>query len=293
MKTSIRPLLIVTCCGILSGGTSEAFQIPQISQTRPQNVAKSREMRLDSLDRRQWIASAISAPLLPLLPQLTHAADGTAALEPLEMKSFVDPQGLFALNIPKSFYTLRRTQKGDLPDAKTGKGRRGASIFTGGNMAKAEVVAVERYPIQVLLEDNGISTKEGDDLTSFPKLAKNGKTVADWIVSRREKENPQQSMIGKRSLDNVQLSDDGKELTFSMRAEIDVQKPELLMEELGISQLFRITVAKASLRSNDGNLFVIFASALEQDYTNGVDGPALEEVARSFQALDQSSVAVQ
>lgn len=59
----------------------------------------------------------------------------------LEMKIFDDP--LFTLSVPKSFFTLRRTQKGDLPDAKTGKGRRGSSIFTAGNMAKAEVIAVE------------------------------------------------------------------------------------------------------------------------------------------------------
>ena len=33
----------------------------------------------------------------------------------------------------------------------------------------------------------------------------------------------------------------------------------------------------------------IFASALEQDYNNGVDGPALEESVRSFKATAQSS----
>jgi hypothetical protein len=63
----------------------------------------------------------------------------------LEMKEFVDPLKLFSLKVPKTFYTLRRTEKGDLPDAKTGKGRRGSSIFTAGDLAKAEVVAVERY----------------------------------------------------------------------------------------------------------------------------------------------------
>ena len=61
----------------------------------------------------------------------------------VEMKTFVDPYGMFDIEVPQDFYTLRRTAKGDLPDAK-GKGRRGSSIFTAGNMAKAEVVAVER-----------------------------------------------------------------------------------------------------------------------------------------------------
>ena len=67
------------------------------------------------------------------------------------MKDFVDPKGLFSIRIPKDFFTLRRSAKGDLPDEKTGQGRRGSSIFTAGNMAKAEVVAVERYPTRVLL----------------------------------------------------------------------------------------------------------------------------------------------
>ena len=69
-----------------------------------------------------------------------------------------------------------------------------------------------------------------------------------------------------------------------------VQKPELLMEQYGISQLFRITVAKATLDSDDGNLFAIFASALEQDYNNGVDGPALVDTVNSFSVTKQDAV---
>jgi hypothetical protein len=87
--------------------------------------------------------ASIAAAASFFLPMSPANADVPLVAE--EMKSFIDPQGLFALTVPKSFYTLRRTQKGDLPDAKTGKGRRGSSIFTAGNMAKAEVIAVERY----------------------------------------------------------------------------------------------------------------------------------------------------
>jgi hypothetical protein len=76
-------------------------------------------------------------------------------------------------------------------------------------------------------------------------------------------------------------------LNFQLRTEIEVQKPELLMEQYGVSELFRITSAKASLQSNDGNLMAVFASALEQDY-KGPDGIALQETVDSFIALDQS-----
>ena len=41
----------------------------------------------------------------------------------VEMKEFVDPYGLFSINVPAGFFTLRRKAKGDLPDEKTGKGR--------------------------------------------------------------------------------------------------------------------------------------------------------------------------
>ena len=112
--------------------------------------------------------------------------------------------------------------------------------------------------------------------------------VANLLVLRREKDNTNQL---SKSLSDVKVSEDGKELTFRLRTEIEVQKPELLMEQMGVSQLFRITVAKATLKSNDGNIMAIFASALEQDFNNGLDGPALEDTVRSFVAIEQTVAA--
>lgn len=245
-------------------------------QTTPLNVQTPRHQgtSLESFSRRQWIASA------SLLTGLTSILEPALA-EELEMKDFVDPEGLFSLRVPKTFYTLRRTVKGDLPDAKTGKGRRGSSIFTAGNMAKAEVVAVERYPVRVLLEENGIDAT--GDLSTWSSIGK-PEAVANLLVVRRERES--QNQLSK-SLSDAQISEDGKELTFRLRTEIEVQKPELLLEQMGVSQLFRITLAKATLNSNDGNIMAVFASALEQDYNNGLDGPALEDTVRSFVAKEQ------
>jgi hypothetical protein len=84
------------------------------------------------------------------------------------------------------------------------------------------------------------------------------------------------------------ISADGRELSFQLRTEIDVQKPELLLEQYGVSELYRITAAKASLRSNDGNMMAVFASALETDW-QGPDGVALQESVNSFQAIDQAN----
>lgn len=87
-------------------------------------------------------------------------------------------------------------------------------------------------------------------MTSFPALGQ-ANAIASLIVARREKESINQ---GTRKIEDVSVSPDGKQLAFRLRTEIEVQKPELLKEQFGVSQLFRITVAKASLESSDGNI---------------------------------------
>eukprot|EP00550_Attheya_septentrionalis_P006437 CAMPEP_0198284262 /NCGR_PEP_ID=MMETSP1449-20131203/3758_1 /TAXON_ID=420275 /ORGANISM="Attheya septentrionalis, Strain CCMP2084" /LENGTH=339 /DNA_ID=CAMNT_0043981253 /DNA_START=236 /DNA_END=1255 /DNA_ORIENTATION=+ len=199
------------------------------------------------------------------------------------LKEFIDPLGLFSVKVPKEFFTLRRSAKGDLPDAKTGQGRRGSSIFTAGNMAKAEVVAIERFPVTVLLEEAGLIVKEGEDLSTFSRIGK-PEAIANLINMRREKDKTKQT---KTELVSASFPSP-KELIFELKTEIDVQKPELLMEQYGVDRLFRITVAKATLDSNDGNLMAVFASALEQDFKSP-DGVALRQTVDSFLATDQST----
>jgi hypothetical protein len=306
MRSGATALLLAMMA--ISSATVASFQIPQQSRTTETSLSAVS-------NRRDWMAGAsIAAAASLFLPMSPANADADVSLLVAEeMKSFIDPQGLFALMVPKSFYTLRRTQKGDLPDAKTGKGRRGSSIFTAGNMAKAEVIAVERYvltcsccivlcdlccipgigsneftlqflysfPTSVLLEENGIEAS--GDLSSFPKIG-DPTAVANLVILRREKDTGSK---GAKVLDQVAISSDGKTLSFRLKTEIDVQKPELLMEEFGISQLFRVTLAKATLNSEDGNILAVFASALEQDFDNGVDGPALQQSVDSFIAIKQ------
>jgi hypothetical protein len=207
----------------------------------------------------------------------------TTTTPPIEMKEFVDPYGLFTIQVPTGFYTLRRKAKGDLPNEQTGKGRRGSSIFTAGNMAKAEIIAVERFPTRVLLEENGIDASTGK-LSTFTDLGEPS-AIANLINLRREKDKPgvSNTIIAK---DSVQVSPNGQVLMFQLKTEIEVQKPELLMEQYGVSQLFRITTAKASLESHDGNMLAVFASALETDF-QGPDGPALQAAVDSFQATER------
>eukprot|EP00548_Thalassiothrix_antarctica_P012406 CAMPEP_0194156666 /NCGR_PEP_ID=MMETSP0152-20130528/69140_1 /TAXON_ID=1049557 /ORGANISM="Thalassiothrix antarctica, Strain L6-D1" /LENGTH=205 /DNA_ID=CAMNT_0038864521 /DNA_START=240 /DNA_END=857 /DNA_ORIENTATION=+ len=199
------------------------------------------------------------------------------------MKTFVDPIGYFLISVPQNYFTLRRTAKGDLPDPKTGQGRRGSSIFTAGDMGKAELVAVERYPIKVLLKENGIESSS--DLSTFPDIGQPF-LIANLINLRREKDKPGQS---NTKITSAVYSEDGKTLFFSLKSEIEVQKPELLMETYGVSQLFRLTIAKASLNAHDGNLMIVFASALEKDF-QGPDGIGLQQSVDSFVVTDQSLI---
>ena len=151
-------------------------------------------------------------------------------------------------------------------------------------MAKAEVIAVERFPTFALLADEGI--QPSGDLSTFPKIG-DPTAIANLIALRRDRDKQNQS----RTLvvpGTVNVSEDGLNLTFSLSTDIDVQKPELLLEQTGVSELRRITLAKATLTSGDGQMMAVFASALQQDF-NGVDGVALKEAIDTFVAIDQSA----
>ena len=93
-----------------------------------------------------FVSSAANAEETTAITDSTSVAASQKDLLPaVEMRKFVDPVGYFDISVPKSFFAIRRSAKGDLPDAKTGKGRRGSSIFSAGDLAKAQVVSVERY----------------------------------------------------------------------------------------------------------------------------------------------------
>lgn len=203
------------------------------------------------------------------------------------MKRFVDNANpsLFEMDVPQRFFAIRRSAKGDLPDAKTGQGRRGGTIFTSGDMSKAIVIAVERFPVRNLLEEEGYAPT--GDLSTFSSIG-DPTAIATLLLRRREKDKPGAQNSAVLNRDSVSLSPDGRTLTFALRQEISVQKPELLLEEMGVSELFRTTVAKCTLASNDGQMMAVFASALDQDFA-GPDGVALRKSIDSFMATDQSA----
>lgn len=250
--------------------------------------------------RRRIIKSTAALVLSPLATGLTSlpafalddpveivAQSTTTPRVEVPMKSFVDnaKPSLFSIDVPQRFFAIRRSAKGDLPDAKTGQGRRGGTIFTAGDMSKAEVIAVERFPVRAMLEDEGY--QPSGDLSTFNTLG-DPVAVATLLVRRREKDKPGTQNTAILDRQSVSLSPDAKTMTFSLRQQINVEKPELLMEQEGISELYRTTLAKATLSSNDGQMMAVFASALDQDF-KGPDGYALQKAIDSFVATDQAT----
>ena len=143
---------------------------------------------------------------------------------------------------------------------------------------------MKRFPVRNFLEEEGYAPT--GDLSTFTSIG-DPTAIAELLLRRREKDKPGTQGPAKLNRDSVALSSDGTTLTFSLKQEINVQKPELLMEQEGISELFRTTLAKATLASNDGQMMAVFASALDQDYA-GPDGVALQKAVDSFMATDQS-----
>ena len=181
----------------------------------------------------------------------------------------------FSIEIPSEFYVLKRKAKGDLPDG-SGNGRRGATVFTAGQMERASVVAVERFPVKSLLDEASISSK--GDLSTFETIGISAGNFADLLNERREKE--RNSKAKAVVIEGTASFPAPGELRFRLRSDINVQKPDLLLEQQGVRELVRYTDAKALLVR--GEMFVVYASALAQ-YDN-VDGALLRQAVDSFEA---------
>jgi len=133
---------------------ASGFSPASIQPARTRSDDVSSNVRLSAIPEKNYGAisrrdvgfgAIFSFAAMLLSPFPARAGIDVSEATPVPRKLFVDPKGLFTIIVPENFFSLRRTSKGDLPDEKTGKGRRGSSIFTAGNMAKAEIVAVERY----------------------------------------------------------------------------------------------------------------------------------------------------
>lgn len=162
-----RRVLISAVACFLASPSVAAFGLPEPSIIIDRHVKNNDVISSSQCHRRRFLQSAAaitvaswvgnessSSGSIPWRLPSAYAAEDTSAPAAVvqtvvvapAMKRFVDNANpsYFVIDVPERFFTIRRSAKGDLPDAQTGQGRRGGTIFTAGDMSKAEVVAVER-----------------------------------------------------------------------------------------------------------------------------------------------------
>lgn len=205
-----------------------------------------------------------------------------------KMTLYNDPNGLFRLSIPKSYFIFRRP--GNPNNKGKTKSRKGSAIFTAGDIGKAEIVSIDRFTTISFLEEEGgirIADKAIADLSTFSSIGK-AETIAKYIILRRNREQQQTNTNVVAKPENIKQSNDGKTLSFEYSTKINVQKPELLMEQIGVDELYRITLVRIDLHSNDGFMNVCYASALQTEFY-GDDGILLRDSIDSFEVFELQS----
>ena len=139
--------------------------------------------------RRQAISAmgtlaVVGATDGPVAVAVEYSPDVTAQA----LSKFKDPLGLFEISLPKGWYKVRPTAAGDLPNSD-GKGRRGARIFSAGEVSNPYapfVLSVERFPARSILEYAGVLGDPGS-LDTWSRLGK-AQAVAELLVNRRDAE---------------------------------------------------------------------------------------------------------
>ena len=147
----------------------------------------------------------------------------------------------------------------------------------------ARIVAVEQFPTANLFTDRLLTPPS--DLSTFSTIGLTAKGIAELLNSRREAEraagssqrtapatDPAPSFVG----------DDSLTLNFALRTDILVKDPVLLLKQTGVSELVRLTVAKAVIKGDQ--MCVVYASALREQM-EGEGGDGLRRAVESFEAL--------
>lgn len=146
------------------------------------------------------------------------------------------------------------------------------------------MIAVERFPVRRLLSDAGISDagiSDAGDLSTFSGIKKPANKIAELRNARREKERGGQGRSRTNVLAGSDFPDD-KTVRFSLRTEVEVQKPDLLLEQMGSAELIRFTLAKGVIK--DDQLYVFYGSALKKWWDEG-DEAALQKALDSCSPL--------
>ncbi|CAM9837493.1 unnamed protein product [Discosporangium mesarthrocarpum] len=200
-------------------------------------------------------------------PRGSDAMEAAGVSSAPYLVNFSDSRGLFSCQLPTSFLRAERN-----------KDKRG-TVFVAGDYNKAEIVSVQLLSASKLLSDAGIPPL--GDLTTWKGVG-SAERVAELLKARRDQDaagvTAQESEVIRGT-----ASIKGDTLEFLLKSPIKVQRPDLLMEQRGVSELYRNTYARAIMRG-DGTFFIVWAGALNTDW-EGEDGAKdlLHGVVDSFQ----------
>ena len=222
-------------------------------------------------------APVSSAPPAPAVASTADAGTADAAgaadaqptvtglVEAANLKGFRDPQGMFALALPKPWFKVRPTDKGDLPD-ESGKGRRGSRIFSAGllsNQFAPKILSVERFPVALVLADAGISVgQDKASLSSWASLGK-GERLAELLTNRRDAEANASGRPSSTAVLPGSVVVSGATLSFISVTTVEVMRPDLLEEQIGKRQLRRYTRFRGEIRGDS------FVTSTARDPVNG------------------------
>lgn len=248
----------------------------------------------------------MAAFLLPVVLPVFAEEEGSseavkaAAVAPRpQLSTYEDPVGFFRVDLPKSWFRVRPTAEGDLPNAE-GKGRRGARIFSSGDVSNpyaAKVASVERYPATLLLGGQVPRTGSPD---TWPKLvtAVGGKVedLVDIVVNQRDAETAAmgKSMTTRLLKDSVAVSD--TTLTFAAVTEVPVMRPDLLEEQTGRREIRRLSLFRGEMRAAETMgiknspeqdaprpiITALWTSVEESDYKEPAFGAVVDAIVASF-----------
>lgn len=158
---------------------------------------------------------------------------------------------IFRVDIPKDFFKSKRPLTN-------------GTIFVAGSLKTAEIVSAQIVSVPQLLADIGVLPT--GDFSTWESIG-SAKAIADLLAANRDGDAKQRGGLASK-VDPASVAVSGRSLSFLTVTSVAVQRPDKLLEAQGVSELRRITRARADLR-RDGTLLVLWASALEQDWKAG------------------------
>lgn len=223
-----------------------------------------------------WISrrAAVSSLLVP--------APSLAAVKSTEPTTFRDPS--FELTYPGDYFAIRRTISGDVV-------RRGGVIFTAGNLGRAEVVTVERFPVQdLLIQADATSFFPQGSIKKWSDIGTR-QALAEYVCERRDNEaNLASKGAAPKARTSVPI--DGSIRVDDTNLQVDVLTTigatEMRVGESGAKaatpSIRRIQRARLVLLPGGKTVMAVWAGCLDDGWNSG-EGEVLSEVVASFVPL--------